>query len=324
MSTTRTTNRPVSGMDLPRYSGICTFMRLPHVPTERAHELEVALIGLPWDGGTTTRGGARYAPRQIREMSQLLRGVHPTTGVNPYALVNCGDVGDAPTNPVDLQRSLRQVEDFVAGIVGQGARPLSFGGDHLVSLPVLRALKPARPLAMVHFDAHGDMYDHYYEDSRYTHGTPFRRAIEERLIDPRRKIQIGIRGTCFMTNEHRWAEAEGVQQISVDELRDQGCAAAIERIRAVVGGHPTYVTFDVDALDPSNAPGTGVPEIAGVTTWEAQRLLRGLRGLEVIGGDVVEVSPPLDQGGGTALVAANLAYEILCLMAETIARRRND
>jgi guanidinopropionase len=314
--------RPVSGMQLPRYSGISTFMRLPYVPAERADDVEIALLGLPWDGGTTTRTGARYGPRQIREMSTLLRSVHPTSGINPYALVNCADVGDAPTNPVDPVRTMSMLEEFVAALIAKGAVPLSFGGDHLVSLPVLRALKPASPLALVHFDAHSDMYDYYYEDAKFTHGTPFRRAVEEDLVDPRRTIQIGIRGTYFATNEHQWCMDQGIQQVGIDELRDRGCDALVQRIRDTVGTAPAYLTFDIDCLDPSFAPGTGVPEIAGVSTYEAQRILRGLRGLDFVGGDFVELSPPIDPTGNSALVAANLGFEILCLLAESIVARR--
>jgi guanidinopropionase len=317
-----TRNRPVSGMQLPRYSGISTFMRLPYVPAERADDVEIALLGLPWDGGTTTRTGARYGPRQIREMSTLLRSVHPTSGINPYALVNCADVGDAPTNPVDPVRTMSMLEEFVAALIAKGAVPLSFGGDHLVSLPVLRALKPAMPLALVHFDAHSDMYDYYYEDAKFTHGTPFRRAVEEGLVDPRRTIQIGIRGTYFATNEHQWCMDQGIQQVGIDELRDRGCDALVQRIRDTVGTAPAYLTFDIDCLDPSFAPGTGVPEIAGVSTYEAQRILRGLRGLDFVGGDFVELSPPIDPTGNSALVAANLGFEILCLLAESIVARR--
>jgi guanidinopropionase len=316
--------RPISGMQLPRYSGICTFMRLPYLPAEQADDLDIALLGLPWDGGTTTRTGARHGPRQIREMSTLLRSVHPTSGINPYSLLNCADVGDAPTNPVDPVRTMRMLEDFVAALVAKGAAPLSFGGDHLVSLPVLRALKPKQPLAMVHFDAHSDMYDYYYEDAKFTHGTPFRRAVEEGLIDPKKTIQIGIRGTYFATNEHEWCLQQGIRQVGMDELRNEGPDAIAAKVRATVGRTPAYLTFDIDALDPSFAPGTGVPEIAGVSTYEAQRILRGLRGLDFVGGDFVELCPPIDPTGNSALVAANLGFEILCLLAESVAARQTS
>lgn len=314
--------RPISGMALPRYSGFSTFMRLPSLPAEAAERLDIALVGLPWDGGTTTRGGSRYGPRQIREMSTLLRSVHPVTKIDPYDLARCADLGDAPTNPVDPARSLAMLERFVAEIHAKGAMPLAFGGDHLVSLPVLRAIKRGRPLALVHFDAHTDMYDVYYEDSRFTHGTPFRRAIEEGLIDPKRTLQIGIRGTIFAPDDYDWCLEQGVRHITVDFIREKGADAAAALVREAVGDADAYLSFDVDALDPAFAPGTGVPEIAGIYTYEAQRIIRGLRGIELVGADFVEVSPPIDPAGNTALVAANLGFEALCLMAETVARRK--
>ncbi|MGB3830436.1 MAG: agmatinase [Mesorhizobium sp.] len=312
---------PVSGMVLPRYSGLSTFMRLPYVPASEVKDIDVALMGLSWDGGTTTRNGSRYGPRQIREMSTLLRSVHPATGIDPYKLVRCADIGDAPTNPVDPMLSLKMLEDFVQEAFDKGARPLAFGGDHLISLPVLRVVGKDRPLGMIHFDAHTDMYDFYYENSRFTHGTPFRRAIEEGLLDPKRVVQIGIRGTMFAEDEYEWCMQQGITHIGMDFIRERGVDAVIAEARRIVGDQPTYLTFDIDCIDPSYAPGTGVPEIAGVTTYEAQRMLRGLRGLELAGADMVEVSPPIDPTGNTALVAANLSFEILCLLAESVARK---
>lgn len=312
---------PVSGMVLPRYSGLSTFMRLPYIPASEMKDIDIALMGLSWDGGTTTRNGSRYGPRQIREMSTLLRSVHPATGVDPYKLARCADIGDAPTNPVDPMLSLKKLEDFVQQAFDKGAVPLAFGGDHLVSLPVLRVVGKAQPLGMIHFDAHTDMYDFYYEDSRYTHGTPFRRAIEEGLIDPKRVVQIGIRGTMFAEDEYEWCKEQGITHIGMDFIREKGVKAVVAEARRIVGDQPTYLTFDIDCIDPSFAPGTGVPEIAGVTTYEAQEMLRGLRGVNLVGGDMVEVSPPIDPTGNTALVAANLAFEILCLLAERVSQR---
>ena len=315
-------HRPISGMDLPRYAGIASFMRLPLVAPADAGTLDVAIMGLPWDGGTTTRNGSRYGPRQIREMSTLLRAINGRTRVDPFEIANIADVGDAPSNPVDPARSLAMLEEFVRGVADRGARPLCLGGDHLVSLPVLRALKPKRPLGMIHFDAHTDLYDVYYGDCRYTHGTPFRRAIEEGLLDPQRVVQIGIRGTLFAHDDYDWAFQQGVLHVTVDALRDQPIGRSIDAIRAKIGEAPCYVTLDVDALDPSCAPGTGVPEVGGLTSYEAQRILCGLRGLDVVGADVVEVSPPLDASGVTALVAANLAFDMLCLLAESAVKRK--
>jgi guanidinopropionase len=313
---------PVSGMDLPRYSGVSTFMRLPHIPIGQLKDIDIALMGLPWDGGTTTRNGSRYGPRQIREMSTLLRSVHPVSGLDPYRLARCADIGDAPTNPVDPMRSLAMLEDFVRRAADRGAMPLVFGGDHLISLPVLRVVGRAAPLGMIHFDAHTDMYDYYYEDSRYTHGTPFRRAIEEGLIDPKRVIQIGIRGTIFAPDDYAWCKEQGITHIGIDFIREKGPDAVAAEARRVVGNAPTYLTFDIDAIDPAFAPGTGVPEIAGITSYEAQRILRGLLGINIVGADMVEVSPPIDPTGNTALLAANLAFEMLCLLAHSRAKGR--
>ncbi len=226
---------PVSGMVLPRYSGLSTFMRLPYIPASEMQDIDIALMGLSWDGGTTTRNGSRYGPRQIREMSTLLRSVHPATGIDPYKLVRCADIGDAPTNPVDPMRSLEMLQDFVQQAFDKGARPLVFGGDHLVSLPVLRVVGKQQPLGMIHFDAHTDMYDFYYENSRFTHGTPFRRAIEEGLLDPKRVVQIGIRGTMFAEDEYEWCMEQGITHIGMDFIRERGVDAVVAEARRIVG-----------------------------------------------------------------------------------------
>jgi guanidinopropionase len=312
---------PISGMELARYSGHATFMRLPHFPLEKVGDLDIAMFGLPWDGGTTTRNGSRYGPRQVRDMSTLLRSYHPTFRMNPYEVARIADIGDAPTNPVEFNKTLRMLEEFISRVVDVGAMPLAIGGDHFCSFPMLRVVGKKGPLGMVHFDAHTDMYDYYYKDSKYTHGTHFRRAIEEGLLDPRRVVQIGIRGTAFSEDEHDWCFAQGVRHIGMDFLRDNGPDAVVREIRSIVGDGPTYLTLDIDALDPSDAPGTGVPEIGGITSYEAQRMLRGLRGVDFVAADLVEVSPALDQGGTTALVAANLAFEMLCLLVDRVAAR---
>ncbi|MFO1151937.1 MAG: agmatinase [Alsobacter sp.] len=312
---------PISGMELARYSGHATFMRLPHIPLDQADGLEIGLFGLPWDGGTTTRNGSRYGPRQVREMSTLLRSFHPVLKMNPYLLARCADIGDAPTNPIEFEKTLGMLEAFVGKVVAKGLLPLAIGGDHFCSFPMLRVLGKGQPLGMVHFDAHTDMYDTYYDGTRYTHSTHFRRAIEEGLLDPTRVVQIGIRGTAFAEDEHDWCFAQGVRHIGMDFLREKGPQAVVAEIRAIVGEGPCYLSLDIDALDPSCAPGTGVPEIGGITSYEAQVMLRSLRGMDFVGADLVEVSPPLDPSGTTALVAANLAFEMLCLLADRVAAR---
>lgn len=312
--------RPVPGNVLPRFSGPITFMRLPQV--ENPVGLDIALIGIPWDGGTTNRAGARHGPREIRSMSTLMRNVHHVSRISPYELCRIADCGDVPVNPVDIHDTLARIERFFQEIHESGAAPLSAGGDHLCTLPVMRAIARDRPVGMVHFDAHSDTWDKYFGGSQYTHGTPFRRAVEEGLLDPKRTVQIGLRGSMYNETEMAFAKEAGMRLIYIEEFHELGVDAVIAEAREVVGDGPTYVSFDVDALDPVYAPGTGTPEIGGFSTFEAQRMIRGLEGLNLIGGDVVEVAPPFDPGGATALVGATLMFEIMCILADSLHRRR--
>jgi guanidinopropionase len=314
--------KPVSGNDLPRFAGIATFMRLPYVAPEQADEVDIGLIGVPWDGGTTNRPGARHGPRQIRDLSTMARNVHHVTGIKPFHLCNCADLGDSPVNPVDIDDTLARVEAFYSTIVDQGIVPLTAGGDHLITLPVMRAVCRQGPVGMIHFDAHTDTLDRYFGESRFTHGTPFRRAIEEGLLDPKRTVQIGIRGALYSDTDKTWGLEQGIRVIEIEEYNDLGVEAVIAEARRVVGDGKTYLSFDVDALDPVYAPGTGTPEIGGITTYDAQKMIRGLRGLDLVGGDVVEVSPPFDMSGNTALVAVTMMFEILCLLAEQVSKNQ--
>jgi guanidinopropionase len=313
-------NQPLSGYVVPRFGGIPTFMRLPH--TEDPTDIDIALIGVPWDGGTTNRAGARHGPREIRNQSSFIRRVHPETLVSPYDSCNVADLGDTSVNPIDLNDSLRRVEDFFAGVHAAGTIPLTAGGDHLITLPIMRAIARDRPVGMVHFDAHTDTNDRYFGENKYTHGTPFRRAVEEGLLDPKRTVQIGIRGSLYTKADYDFGREVGIRAIVIEEYFKMGVDAVIAEARRVVGDGPTYISFDVDGLDPVYAPGTGTPEIGGFSTFEAQTMLRGLRGLDLIGGDVVEVAPPFDPSGNTALVGANLMFEILCVLAHALTRRR--
>lgn len=317
---------PITGTVSPRFAGIATFMRLPFVSLDdpRLNAVEIGLIGVPWDGGTTNRAGARHGPRQLRDLSTLARNVNRASGINPFELCACADLGDAPVNPVDLEDALARVEKFFSAIHLKKITPLAAGGDHLVTLPIMRAIATDGPIGMVHFDAHTDTWDRYFGDCKYTHGTPFRRAVEEGLLDPRRTVQIGIRGALYNDSENDWGERQGIRVIDIDEYRRQGVEKVIEQARAIVGDRPTYVSFDVDFLDPVYAPGTGTPEIGGATTYEAQQLIRGLRGLNLIGGDVVEVSPPFDPSGNTALVGMTMMFEILCVLADARKRRQSS
>ncbi|MGA0829174.1 MAG: agmatinase [Flavobacteriaceae bacterium] len=298
-------------------------MRLPYLSLDdpEISKVEVGLVGVPWDGGTTNRAGARHGPRQLRDLSTLARNVNRASGINPFELCNCADLGDSPVNPVDLDATLMHVEELFAKLHARGITPLAAGGDHLVTLPIMRAIAKEGPIGMVHFDAHTDTWDRYFGGSKYTHGTPFRRAIEEGLLDPTRTVQIGIRGALYNDNENDWGVAQGVRVIDIDEYQRLGIPAVIAEARRVVGNKPTYVSFDVDFLDPVYAPGTGTPEIGGATTYEAQQLIRGLQGLNLIGGDVVEVSPPFDTSGNTALVGMTMMFEILCVLADARCRR---
>jgi guanidinopropionase len=312
--------QPVDAAVTPRFGSIPTFMRLPHL--RDPSQLDIALIGVPWDGGTTNRAGARHGPREIRNMSSFMRKVHHVSRIAPYELARVADLGDAPVNPIDLMDSLARIEKFFAKVHAGGCIPLSAGGDHLVTLPIFRAIAAKRPIGMIHFDAHSDTNDRYFGDNMYTHGTPFRRAVEEGLLDPKRVVQIGIRGSIYSADDMAFAENSGMRVIYMEEFTKLGVEKVVKEARRVAGRGPTYISFDVDGLDPVYAPGTGTPEIGGMTTLEAQHVLRGLRGLDLIGGDVVEVSPPFDPSGNTALVGATIMFEILCLLADGVGRRR--
>jgi guanidinopropionase len=314
--------QPVSGMVVPRFAGIATFMRLPYLaPTEAPGEIDIALLGIPFDGATTNRPGTRLGPRQVREASSLMRFVNYGTLVAPYDLCACADVGDVPVNPVDVHDTLRRIEAEISYLHQGGVTPLSIGGDHIVSYPILRALGAQQPLGLIHVDAHSDTGDTYFGGQKLTHGTPFRRAIEDGVLDPRRMVQIGIRGTMYSVDEREWALDQGIRIIDMEEVAEKGIPFAIAEARRIVGTAPAYFTFDIDSIDPAFAPGTGTPEIGGFTSREALQLVRGFRHLNLVGADMVEVSPPLDQSGGTALVGASIAFELLCLLAEARSER---
>ena len=307
-------NHPFQPLDsglVPRFAGPSTFMRLPMA---RPDEIDIALVGIPFDGGATNRTGARHGPREIRNQSSLVRRVHHATGVSPFDRIRAGDCGDAPINPLDLMASLDSIEAFYGEIHAAGARPLTAGGDHLTTLPILRALAKHAPVGLVQFDAHSDTYDSFF-GSRYNHGTPFRRAIEEGLVDPRRMIQIGIRGAISDAANYDFARTAGVRIVFIEEFMARGVADVMAEARAIIGDQPTYLSFDIDALDPSFAPGTGTPEIGGMSTREAQAMIRLMEGAHLVGADLVEVSPPLDPSGLTALTGATLMFELLCVMA---------
>ena len=317
--------QPVSGIEMPRFAGMPTFMRLPHLSLDapETKRVELGIVGVPWDGGTSNRPGPRHGPRQLRDLSTMVRALNPASGINPFILANCADLGDVSPNPVDLEDSMDRVASFFKNLQKRNIIPMTAGGDHLISLPILRGLAANQPLAMIHFDAHTDLFDSYFGGFKYTHGTPFRRAIEEGLLDAKRVIQIGIRGTAYNLDDIEWGEAQGVRIVRVEELFDRGIESVMEEARSIVGKEPTYCSFDIDFIDPSYAPGTGTPEIGGPNTFEAQKSIRLMQGLNLVGADLVEVSPPFDSSGGTAWVGASLMFELICVLADAIDRLRN-
>ncbi|WP_243389949.1 agmatinase [Arboricoccus pini] len=314
---------PLSGMDVPRFAGLPSFMRLPFLGLEDWAGVEIGIIGVPWDGGTTNRPGARHGPRQLRDASTMIRVLNQATGVRPFHTANCADLGDVPVNPADLMDSLARIKAFYDDVKARGIVPMSAGGDHLVTLPILRGLaSEGAPLGLIHYDAHTDFYDSYFGGFAYTHGTPFRRAVEEGLLDPKRIVQIGIRGTAYDGEDVEFARSIGVRIFMIEEVMDKGADAVMAEARAIVGDQPTYVSFDIDGIDPSQAPGTGTPEIGGLLTHMAQRMVRQLDGLNLVGADLVEVSPPFDPSGGTAWVGVNIMFELLCVLSGAVAARR--
>ena len=307
------THQPRSSFQSPRFAQPATFMRLPHVTDPKG--LDVAIVGVPFDGGTSYRPGSRYGPREIRNQSSLIRPYGFFQKVSPFDRLNVADAGDIDAAPVSIEKCYEAVEARIGDIADAGARPIVIGGDHSISLPVLRALaKRHGPVALVQFDAHIDTWDEYF-GGKYFHGTPFRRAIEERLVDGRRFVQVGIRGPMFGEHDFDFHREHGITVIDIEQVKDRGVAWVVAEIRRIATG-PAYMTFDIDGVDPAFAPGTGTPEVGGLTSHEAQRLVRGLGALSLVGGDIVEVSPLYDGPGQiTAVLASNLMFELLCAMA---------
>ncbi len=315
--------QPISAIELPRFAGVPSFMRLPYLtPTDAEYKnVQMGLIGIPWDGGTTNRPGPRHGPRQLRDLSTMIRAGNPVTGVNPFATVNCADLGDVSPNPVDVIDSMKRITAFYAEVRAKGIVPMTAGGDHLSTLPVLRALATDGPLGFIQFDSHTDLFDSYFGGNKFTHGTPFRRAIEEGLIDPKRMVQIGIRGTAYNSDDVDWGEAQGVRIIRIEEFFDRGVKDVMAEARQIVGAGQTYCSFDIDFIDPAYAPGTGTPEIGGPTSYQAQQVVRELMGVNLIGCDLVEVSPPFDQTGNTAWLGVSIMFELMCVLATAMTAR---
>ena len=308
--------KPVSGFDLPRFAGVPTFMRLPHVPLEapKIKEVDIGIIGVPWDSGTTNRPGPRHGPRQLRDASTMIRAQHPVSGVRPYEKLNCADLGDVSINPADIEDSMNRITSFYKKVIEQGIKPLTAGGDHLTSLPVLRAVANKGPLGMIHFDSHTDLFHSYFDGTMFTHGTPFRRAVEENLLDPKRVIQIGIRGTQYDREDLDFAESVGIRVVKIEEFFDRGIEDVMAEAREIVGEKETYISYDIDFIDPAFAPGTGTPEVGGPNSYEALKVVRELAGVNIVGADMVEVSPPFDPSSNTAFLGVSVMFELLCQM----------
>lgn len=308
------TGKHYEPMKEPRFTGIASFMRAPLATS--LESVNIGLIGVPTDLGVTNRPGARHGPREIRNASSLMRAFNLGLGVNPYDLCRIADLGDVRFEHLfDLERQVEEIAAFYRKVHAAGVLPVSAGGDHSITYPIFKGIAATAPIGMVHIDAHCDTWGVFY-GSKFTHGAPFRLAVEDGLLDPKRTIQIGIRGGQNFLDGIEFSRSHGMRVMLIEEFAELGVQRVIEEARRVVGGGPTYISFDVDGLDPVYAPGTGTPEIGGITTLEAQTLLRGLRGLNLIGGDVVEVAPPFDQTGNTALVGATMMFEILCLIAD--------
>jgi len=297
----------------PRYTGLATFFRLPWREDFEADPPEIGIVGVPYDMGVTNRPGPRHGPREVRNMSSFLRRQNQATGVAPFA-ARVADIGDAwVTRPYELTQAHEEIRASFERIHRAGIRPLACGGDHSVSLPILRAIAADRPLAMVHVDAHCDTGDGYM-GSRFHHGAPFKVAVDEGLLDPARVVQIGIRGSVHSMEMWKFSHDSGMRVIPIEEVEERGWRAVIDEAVGIVGDRPAYVSFDIDALDPAFAPGTGTPEAGGLTMREAQGMIRRLAALDIRGADMVEVSPPFDVGQITALNGATVMFELLCAM----------
>ncbi len=312
--------KPISGMELPRFAGVPTFMRLPLVPVghDRFASVDIGIVGLPWDGGTSNRPGARHGPRQLRDASTMIRAEHPVTGLRPYEVANVADLGDVGPNPVDLHDTLERIEAYYLGLKAAGVRPLSAGGDHLCTLPVLRGLAKDAPLGLVHFDSHTDLFPAYFGGRALTHGNPFRVAVEEGLLDPKRCVQIGIRGTAYDSADRDFARANGIRIVTIEELFARGIPDVMAEAREILGRGATYCSYDIDFIDPAFAPGTGTPEVGGPNSFQALQVVRELSGLNIVAADLVEVSPPFDPSGGTAWMGVSVMFELLCVLVQAL------
>jgi guanidinobutyrase len=304
--------QPLGGNEVPRFAGIATFMRLPG--TSDPEDLDVAVVGVPLDTGTSNRPGARFGPRGIRSESVLIRPYNMATRAAPFDSLRIDDTGDVAASPYDLQAAVSAIETHYDSLLAHDLVTASIGGDHTVVLPILRSMaKKHGPVGLVHVDAHTDINDTMF-DSKIAHGTPFRRAVEEGLLDANRVVQIGVRGTGYAADDFDWSREQGFRVVPAEECWHRSLEPLMAEVRNQVGGGPVYLSFDIDGLDPAFAPGTGTPEVGGLTMPQALEVIRGCRGLDLVGCDLVEVAPIYDTSGMTSLVGANLVYEMLCVL----------
>jgi len=302
--------QPVDALVYPRFSGIPTFMRLPHTPD--AKDLDIALIGIPFDGGTTYRPGPRFGPRNIRVQSAMIRPWNPVLKINPFEKWRIGDFGDLSINPLSIEDTYGRITDQLGEVLKAGARTVCVGGDHSILLPILRAIhKQFGPVAFVQFDAHGDTWGGYF-GSPHSHGTPVKYAVEEGLIAKGAGLQVGLRGQVYSEADFDFANKHRIQIVTAEEFH-RGGVNLVKRHLKKLGDRPTYITLDIDVVDPAFAPGTGTPQVGGLSSAQIIDLVRALNGLSIVGCDLVEVSPPYDNGEITSLLAANLLYELICL-----------
>jgi guanidinopropionase len=305
----------------PRFSEIATFMRAPY--THDLDGVDIAFAGVPWDGGVTVRPGARFGPREIRSQSTYLRMVHHVLRTSPFDLCTIVDAGDVRfAGYLDNAVAQVEIETFFARFATAGTVPLSAGGDHSMTYPILRAIAKTEPVGLVHVDAHTDTWGTVM-GAEFNHASQIRSAIEDGLVDPLRVVQIGIRGPQNASGAWDYSSEQGIRVITMEEFEDLGVPGVIAEVHRVVGTQPTYLTFDVDGLDAIYVPGTGTPEVGGITSREAIRFLRGLNGIDFVGADLCEVAPPYDVSDVTSFLAANLMFDILCLLAEAVVRRRS-
>ena len=305
-------NQPLGGNDMIRTGGPATFMRLP--VQEGAEGLDACIIGIPMDIGTSNRPGTRLGPRQIRDESRMLRPFNMATGAAPFECMQVADIGDVPINTFDLKKSVDIITEYYKSVLLHDAIPLTLGGDHTLTWPILRAMRDRfGPLALVHVDAHADINDQMFGE-KVAHGCPFRRASEDGCLINDKVFQIGLRGTGYSSDDFNWAIEKGWRAIHAEECWHKSLSPLMEEIRAKIGDAPVYLTYDIDSLDPAYAPGTGTVEVGGLTSVQGLEIIRGMAGLNIVGGDLVEVSPPYDPSGNTALTGANFLYEMLCVL----------